>query len=632
MAMSHGAAETHVIKSIKYRQSSPTNVEHGGIEKSWSKTEVVVWPTHPEDRQSCSKSDIRRAASYPARGSKESPIAVRMHKGDRFGIAQNAKAKTCDDAAAHTSPEQVGDLMDFLKNSLKHERSWILAELEQRHEALLAAVSSRFGDHPAVTSPYPAPPQLLPSEVDGQGNPDDEHNQKSEHGLEEEESASHPPSKGKAKMAFQKGSFVMGNRNPEGLPIWYPSVLVKHPWFDAVFCAVIILNVLIMALDVQYRGMQIGHEIGFAQFNRSAKDTWPGADTVFEVLEYVFGVIFTFEIAVKICGQRERFICEAWNWIDTTIVAFWAVDRLFTSVQLPVSASVMRLVRMARLLRLVRLVRTIQGFDSLYIMTTAIYGSLNILLWSFVLLLLVQITIAFALNQLLEATVKDGSNLSGNQLTEAQRHKVFEYFGTTSRALLSMFELTLGNWPVIARILQENVSEYLTLFSISYKLLIGFAVVGVVNGVFMQETFKVASSDDRIMLQQKQRDIKKHTKKMQFFLQSADSSGDGVVDKEEFKGILENEDVKAWLAAQELSVGDASNLFALLDDGDGELSAEELVKGVARLKGAARSIDMAIFMREHRAFVAEMSTKFGLNPEGGTASKRAGGVKDASRR
>lgn len=234
-----------------------------------------------------------------------------------------------------------------------------------------------------------------------------------------------------------------------------------------------------------------------------------------------------------------------------------------------------------------------------------------------------QITIGFALNQLLETTVQDGINLAGNTLTEAQRHKVFEYFGTTSRALLSMFELTLGNWVVIARILQENVSEYLTLFSIAFKLMIGFAVIGVVNGVFMQETFKCASSDDRIMLQQKQRDIKKHTRKMESFLYFADSSGDGVVDKEEFKGILENDEVKAWLAAQELSVGDASNLFSLLDDGDGELSAEELVKGVARLKGAARSIDMAIFMREHRAFVAEVSAKLDLHPEDRLGSKEA---------
>ena len=48
---------------------------------------------------------------------------------------------------------------------------------------------------------------------------------------------------------------------------------------------------------------------------------------------------------------------------------------------------------------------------------------------------------------------------------------------------------------------------------------------------------------------------------------------------------------KLWLAAMDLSVGDAETLFRLLDDGDGTLTADELGDGVARLKGAATSMD-----------------------------------------
>ena len=39
---------------------------------------------------------------------------------------------------------------------------------------------------------------------------------------------------------------------------------------------------------------------------------------------------------------------------------------------------------MGRVLRLLRLVKTIQGFDALYIMTTAMQGSVTVLFWSFV--------------------------------------------------------------------------------------------------------------------------------------------------------------------------------------------------------------------------------------------------------
>ena len=37
----------------------------------------------------------------------------------------------------------------------------------------------------------------------------------------------------------------------------------------------------------------------------------------------------------------------------------------------------------------------------------------------------------------------------------------------------------------------------------AYKLVIGFAAVGIINAVFMQETFKVAASDDKLMMRQK---------------------------------------------------------------------------------------------------------------------------------
>jgi len=289
------------------------------------------------------------------------------------------------------------------------------------------------------------------------------------------------------------------------------------------------------------------------------------------------------------------------------IVAVWGIDRIFQNVELPIPPSVIRLVRMARLLRLLRLVRSIQAFDALYVMTTAIRGSTQILTWTFVLLLLVQTTIAFFLNQILEGYIKDDS------LPLNVRQKLFEYFGTTSRALLSMFELALGNWPVIARILQENVSEYFTIFSIAFKLCIGFAVVGVVNGIFMQETFNVAANDDRIMLQKKQRDQAKHIHKMRKFFKAADSSGDGVLDLEEFQAIMENDSITQWLSAQGLNVSDADTLFGLIDDGDGGLSADEVVKGVERLKGAARSIDLILYMRQYNKFATEVCKKLGID-------------------
>merc|ERR1712137_458661 len=172
------------------------------------------------------------------------------------------------------------------------------------------------------------------------------------------------------------------------------------------------------------------------------------------------------------------------------------------------------------------------------------------------------------------------------------RTQLFVFFGSFSRCMFTMFELSLGNWVVVGRFLMNDISEWFCLFALVHKLAIGFAVIRIISGVFLHETFKAAATDDDLMLMQKKRLMQKHARKMRRFMQKADVSGDGDLSREEFKGVLKSEDVRAWLAAQEIDAGDADLLFSLLDTGDETLTADELVVGVTRLKGAAKSIDL----------------------------------------
>merc|ERR1719229_54353 len=116
--------------------------------------------------------------------------------------------------------------------------------------------------------------------------------------------------------------------------------------------------------------------------------------------------------------------------------------------------------------------------------------------------------IALVLQQFLESYVQDESN------PEDRRMEVFKFYGSFSRSMLTMFEITLGNWMPPCRALVENVSEWFMLIFLTHKLVIGFSVVSVINAVFVQETFKVATSDDRIMLMLKQRARKTHMNKI----------------------------------------------------------------------------------------------------------------------
>eukprot|EP00930_Biecheleria_cincta_P047915 TRINITY_DN33315_c0_g1_i1.p1 TRINITY_DN33315_c0_g1~~TRINITY_DN33315_c0_g1_i1.p1 ORF type:complete len:487 (-),score=103.47 TRINITY_DN33315_c0_g1_i1:217-1647(-) len=378
--------------------------------------------------------------------------------------------------------------------------------------------------------------------------------------------------------------------------------IVRSSQFELFFAAVIVANSFVMAVQAIYDGIDVGNKIGFVGYESTAAECMPGASEAFTILEMVFGILFTVEVVLKIVGLKLEFVMSLWNWFDAFLVVVWIIDTVLRSF--PLDTNLLRLVRLARLMRLVKIARAVQGFDSLVVMTTALQGSLFALIWVFVLLLCIQMLFALLLGQLLTIYIDTDPDL-----TEETRLKIFEYFGTFPRATLTMFELTLGNFAPVARVLQEHVSQAMVVFNLFHKVTFGFACVGVVNGVFMQETLKVAQNDDSMMMRTVQNRKRQHAKKMHDFFQYADNSGDGSITKDEWTHVLSNEKAQDWFAGQGLTVQDADLLFDLLEtSGDGSLTSDELARGVSRLAGPSKSFDVLASQREQNLVNAKTRT------------------------
>ncbi|OLP92891.1 Sodium channel protein type 11 subunit alpha [Symbiodinium microadriaticum] len=319
----------------------------------------------------------------------------------------------------------------------------------------------------------------------------------------------------------------------------------------------------------QYRGFELADDLNLSTNGRA---TWLGVQDIFTVLELAFGITFTVEVALRLFAEGSSFFKEAWNWLDGMVIIVWLLEKLVTN--LPVNSQILRLARLFRLLRLLRLVRRIQEFDALFLMTTAIRSSVTVLGWTMALLFICQLLFALVVQQILF-----GFYFDPNAANQEAQLRVYEYFGTFTRSLLSLFELTLANWPPVCRLLVEEVSEWWLLMCLLHKLTMGFAVIGVINAVLMQETFKVAYLDDTVMVREKMRTMRAHVAKMSELFHEADTSGDGKLDFEEFKQILKKHEVKVWLSAMELDVSNVKELFTL-------------VQGVSRLRGSGRAQDV----------------------------------------
>jgi len=108
----------------------------------------------------------------------------------------------------------------------------------------------------------------------------------------------------------------------------------------------------------------------------------------------------------------------------------------------------------------------------------------------------------------------------------------------------------------------------------------------------MQETFKIASTDDATMMRMTDRITRQRNHKVEALFAMADVDGTGQIDRSEFRKILENKNVKTWLASMDFVANDADVVFDLLSGGDDLIDLNQLVRGVNDLRGAARSIDM----------------------------------------
>lgn len=411
----------------------------------------------------------------------------------------------------------------------------------------------------------------------------------------------------------RKSKFVFNSRNisapsynqTTSTTLRQCEALLNNPTFEALLCLVIFLNAVVFALEAQNKGMAYGH-IGFGG---DLPDLfWSNGDSIFYVLEMIFGCVFTVEVVLRLMVRQHLFFCGAWNWLDLVIVLVWILGQVFEE-RLPVNSQVLRLARLIRLFRLLRLVRRIQQFDSLYLMSTAIRSSSGILGWTAALLFLIQMLFALVFNQLLYGFYFSDS-VSTDEFVKDQQEIVYTYFGTFSRSLLTMFEITLANWPPVCRVLTENVSEWLMIFFLVHKVTMGFAVIGVINGVLMQETFKVASYDDTIMMRTKQKAMQNHIRKMQLLFEEADTSEDGRIDLQEFQEIVADNELKAWLGAMELDIQDVGEAWDLLQDNandkSGGLTAEQLVLGVAKLQGTAKSLDLQKVIKERQGMMRKV--------------------------
>jgi len=362
---------------------------------------------------------------------------------------------------------------------------------------------------------------------------------------------------------------------------------LESPSYEALIAFVLCINVLWMAFELQLYGTLAGVELQIYQKALVGPESLEQVESIVQAVDIAFSALFTFDVLLRVAVLGKRFWMVAMNYIDLAVSVASMIELTLSRVlTLPVPPILFRLLRMGKLARAFRMVTMTSVLGSLQLLVKCLAASSNMLFWSFCLLTFVQCVAGLIIATLCRDFFTDASY--GTALQE----EVFRYYGTFTRTFLTMFEVLFANWGPACRILTDNISEWFALFFLLYRCVFCFAVLNVVNAVFVQQTMKTASSDEELAFKQKEKDAQMYVRKVRKLFQTIDDSGDGAINLEEFAKLVQSPKLQFWMSQLELEYHDLLSLFEFLDNGDGEITLMEFVEGASRLRGHAKTLDL----------------------------------------
>merc|ERR1719353_305948 len=342
--------------------------------------------------------------------------------------------------------------------------------------------------------------------------------------------------------------------------------------FDLAMGAMVVINIFWIAFE-----MDFGPEDGIKLADRMP---W-------FIVQSIFLSVFILEIAVRMCWEGRRWPFQFWNWFDTVVLVCSVADVWVLALleDKATSLKALSILRLARLIRLVRMVKLVRTLHSLYVMVMAFLHALRSMCFLGGIMFFGMLIFSII------ATVIIGRNDAFKDV-QIYDDTAFDRFGHVYASMYSLFELmTLEGWQLVARPLVEKqpltfifIGTFIMIFT--YGLL-NMVVATVVEKTLVQNA-EMNALDERMEIHK----LREELQLMQNEAFAADDDASGSLTQDEFsRAYNANENLRSCLERLEVPARQASELFEVLDmDGNKELTIDELVVGIGKLKSGQLSV------------------------------------------
>jgi len=390
-------------------------------------------------------------------------------------------------------------------------------------------------------------------------------------------------------------------------------MLINHRWFESISAFLVAFNTVMIGIQIDLdlrRALEGKETVSWEQW-----------------CDLAFTSAFAIEILLRLAAEQLYFFTgknKAWNLFDLFVVSSGLIDLLEV---ININLTHLRVIRVFRVIRVLRIVRVFRIFRELRMMALSIISCFASLVWAFLLLLLVMYIFSMVLLGGARDYMRDDREASQESFVRTRIEK--DFFGVVQTLYTLLQAVSGGNsWGDVARPFVTIGWVYGVMFTV-FVIFVMFGLLNVLIGVFVQSTNHIAEIDREFVIQQEMERKDSMMNQMRDLFKEVDADKSGTVSWEELKNNIGDDSVKAYFSLLQIEVEEAEGLFHLLDvDESGEVAIEEFIMGCMRLKGAAKSIDLATLLYENKRMhcmlnrfmnklhetVCDLTTALGFDP------------------
>eukprot|EP00928_Gymnodinium_smaydae_P033121 TRINITY_DN23811_c0_g1_i1.p1 TRINITY_DN23811_c0_g1~~TRINITY_DN23811_c0_g1_i1.p1 ORF type:complete len:605 (-),score=96.22 TRINITY_DN23811_c0_g1_i1:55-1848(-) len=331
-----------------------------------------------------------------------------------------------------------------------------------------------------------------------------------------------------------------------------------------------------------------------AEANRSMVEKGEAAPLSSTIVEIAFSSFYLLELILKLMVFKRYFFCNldrAWNWFDLLLVVqAWIgifMQWALSGSEGGADVTFMRLVKLVKLGKILRIFRAVRFLTELRVMLMSVVNCLTVLGWAFIMLGLIMYVFAVFFVQLLSVYV--------GELDEYDTEATYELFGSVFVAMLSLFQASSGgrDWFEVYYVIHFSGVIGVTMF-IFFMVFFQYAVVNILGGIFLEKAIAASQPDRESLALAQRRMDDKEVEELKALLTRMDKKGTGMLTTEQFLRQIADPMTRAYLRTMGLEINDAVMFFRLIKDtlGTDELSIEDFVKRLGRMKGGASALDL----------------------------------------